>query len=118
MNLNAYDSCSTQIDKTKSWIDVKKKRLLSREIKFRKYFTICKRYNTYYTDNDYFIVLLDDKIKNYKCHNTNLDNYGRIRINLGEIWNVCSLQYVEDNVNINLELVEHTDDGDIYKIDV
>ena len=36
MNLNAYDNVIDKIDKTKTWIDVCKKLLLSREIKYRE----------------------------------------------------------------------------------
>ena len=43
INLFNYDSTTKQIDKTKTWIDVKRKRLISREIKFKQYYSICKK---------------------------------------------------------------------------
>ena len=46
MNLNAYDSITEKIDKTKTWIDTKKCILLSREIKYRKYYVLSRRFNT------------------------------------------------------------------------
>ena len=43
MNLITYYGINNKIDKSKSWIDIKKKQLLSREINKRKYSTLVKR---------------------------------------------------------------------------
>ena len=45
MNLYAYDDVSPVINKQATWIDIKKYQLLSREIKYRKYVTISKKFN-------------------------------------------------------------------------
>ena len=38
MNLKAYDEITPKVDKTKTWVIVKNHNLLSREIKYRKYY--------------------------------------------------------------------------------
>ena len=37
MNLNAYDSITEKLDKNKTWVDIRRKTILSREMKYRKY---------------------------------------------------------------------------------
>ena len=48
MNLNAYDNVVEKINKQKSWIDIKKKMLLSRELNVRDYVLLTKRYDNKY----------------------------------------------------------------------
>ena len=45
MNLNNYDCITEKLNKTKTWVDIHKKLLLSREIKYRSYTCLLKRYN-------------------------------------------------------------------------
>ena len=45
MNLNNYDCITEKLNKTKTWVDIHKKLLLSREIKYRPYTCLLKRYN-------------------------------------------------------------------------
>lgn len=118
MNLNAYDDVSPVINKKATWIDIKKYQLLSREIKYRKYVTISKRFNKETSEYEYFIILLDDCPVNRSYAHTKQDDYGRIKINIISIWNDSSLRYYKNNSNVSIEHIEHTDDGDIYKLDV
>ena len=118
MNLSAYDAIYPKIDKQKTWIDVNHYQLLSREIKYRPYITICKRYNKEENDYEYFVVLLDNIPPERDYSKTKFDEYGRIKINLKSIWKETILQNIEHNCNINISHIEHTDDGDIYKIDL
>ena len=118
MNLNKYDNVTEKIDKTKTWVDIRKKQLLSREIKYRPYTCLLKRYNIKYNTYSQFIAILDNPPadRNYKC--TVLDDYGRIKISLSNIWNKTYLNELKSNCNIICELVESDKDGDIYLIDV
>lgn len=118
MNLNAYDDVTPIINKQTTWIDIKKYQLLSREIKYRKYVTISKRFNKEFCDYDYFIILLDDYPSDRSYAITKKDDYGRIKINLASIWNQCCLKNYTKNCNISIKHIEHTDDGDIYQLDV
>lgn len=118
MNLNAYDDVSPVINKQATWIDINKTQLLSREIKYRKYVTISKRFNPETSEYEYYIILLDNLPANRSYTNTKKDDYGRIKINLLPIWNECSLCSYNKNINIELKHIEHSDDGDVYQLDV
>ena len=55
----------------------------------------------------------------YKINlNAFLDDYGRIKISLSNIWNKTYLNELKSNCNIICELVESDKDGDVYLIDV
>lgn len=118
MNLNAYDTIIPKVDKQKTWIDANHYQLLSREINYRRYVTICKRYNKSENDFEYFVVLLDDIPPEREYSKTKFDEYGRIKINLKSIWTNTILHTFEHNCNITISHIEHTDDGDIYKLDL
>ena len=118
INLNAYDNITNKIDKTKTWINVEKHLLISREIKFRKYYTLAKRFNPNTNNYDYFIILLDDKDNNRNCYNTKLDDYGRIKIRLNELYNDSDLKYLEQDCNIDIKLIEHEISADVYQLDI
>ena len=118
MNLNAYDKITDDLDKTKTWIDIKKKTLLSREIKARPYYTLLKRYNPNTNINTYFIAMLNAPDVNKKCYLTRIDNYGRIKIKLTSIWKDIYLSGCETNCNIVVSLVESDEMGDIYNLDL
>ena len=118
MNLNAYDAVAQKIDKSKTWIDVDKCQLLSREIKYRPFVTISKRFNKQTVDYDYFIITLDEPPFDRVYTRTRIDDYGRVKINLRLIWQNTSLNTLEQDTNISITNVEHTNDGDIYKLDI
>ena len=118
MNLNAYDSITEKIDKTKTWIDTKKCILLSREIKYRKYYVLSRRFNTELNTYDYFIILLDEKPTDRVSYQTRIDDYGRVKIRLYELYRESTLSNLEKDINISITKVEHQDDGDIYQLDV
>lgn len=118
MNLNAYDNVKEKIDKTKTWIDVKHKCLISKEIKYRKYICLLKRYNPETCSNNYYIALLDNPIENKNCYYTNKDDYGRIKYKLSSIWYETCLSHIERNCNICINLVERDSDGEVYLIDI
>lgn len=114
MNLVAYDTIYPKINKRGTWVDIYKKLLLSREMKFRRYATISKRYNKETNTFDYFVILLDEQPQDRDYVKTNFDDYGRIKISLKSIWGESNLQYIEHNCNIEIEHVEQAEDGDIY----
>lgn len=118
MNLNAYDNINETIDKTKTWIDIKRKTLISRELSDRSYTCLMKRYNAKTNIVSYFIAMLDTPPKNRKYTITKKDDYGRIKINLSSIWRETYLNQLDSNCNIMIEHVETCGDGDIYSLDV
>ena len=118
MNLNAYDDITEKIDKTKTWIDINKHLLLSREIKFRKYYTLAKRYNPEQECYTYFIILLDNKPEHKQSYNTRIDDYGRVKIRLNDMYNECFFKYLEQDINISIKHIENEDDGDVYQLEI
>lgn len=118
INLNAYDSITEKIDKSKTWIDTKKHLLLSREIKFRKYYVLSKRFNTKLDSYEYFIILLDNPPADRVYNNTRFDDYGRVKIRLNELYNELNPNTLQKDINININLIESEDDGDVYSLDI
>lgn len=118
MNLNAYDDVIEKINKTKTWIDVKKRLLLSREMKYRKWYVLSKRFNTKNNSYDYFIILLDNHPQDKVAFNTRFDDYGRIKILLHEMYNKTDLQYLTKDTNITIKHIEHEEDGDVYQLEI
>ena len=118
MNLNAYDSVKETLNKNKTWIDINRKTILSREIKYRKYTCILKRYDAKTNINSYFIAMLDNPPENKNYKSTILDDYGRIKIKISNIWKETYLSCLESNCNIMCNLIECGDDGEIYSIDI
>lgn len=118
INLNEYDDVSPKINKNKSWLSIKTKQLFSREIKFRPYVTIGSKYHPKLQFYSYFLILLDEPPDERTYSKVHRDDYGRIKISLKSIWNETSLQDYDKDVNINIKLTDHADNGDIYQIDV
>ena len=116
MNLNAYDVITQKINKQQTWVDVKKQELLSREITYRKYVSISKRYDKENNVYDYFIILLDYYPQDRPFTKTRKDDYGRIKINLKSIWSESSLSVYDNDANVELEHIDSADDGDVYKL--
>lgn len=118
MNLNAYDNVIDKVDKTKTWIDVKKHLLLSREMKYRKWCVLSKRFNTENNCYDYFVILLDNPPQDRVAFNARLDDYGRVKIRLHEMYNETDLQYLTKDTNVTIKHVEHEEDGDVYQLEI
>lgn len=118
MNLNAYDNITEKLDKTKTWVDIRKKNIISREIKYRPFTCILKRYNVKTNITSYFIAMLNNPPTDRKYKSTVCDDYGRVKINISSIWKETYLSRLNSNSNIDCELVESDEDGDIYFIDV
>lgn len=118
MNLNAYDNITEKIDKTKTWIDTKKHLLLSREIKYRKYYVLCKRYEPELKTYNYYIALIDHQQLDKQSFNTKKDDYGRVKIRLHNLYDDSDLKYLEHDTNVYIELVTSEDDGEVYRLDI
>lgn len=118
MNINAYDDIREKLDKTKTWVDIRKKQLFSREIKYRKYNCLLKRYDAKTNITNYYIAMLDNPPTDRKYNNTIMDDYGRVKISISSIWKETYLARLSSNCNVCINLVESDEDGDIYFLDV
>lgn len=117
MNLVAYDKLSSPIDKSKTWIDIANKRIMSREITHRKYVSFGKRFNPNENRSVYFIIILDDPPVDRTYNRLIFDGYGRAKIGVKTIWNEIGFNKLTHDVNISIKHIDNTDDGDIYEID-
>lgn len=116
MNLNAYDDIIEKVDKTKTWVDIKNKTILSREIKYRPYVSLLKRYNIKSKCYEYYIALLLNRPLNKTSFRTLKDNYGRVKIRVGQIWAETSLNKLNKDNNIDIKFIEQQEDGEIYRL--
>lgn len=116
MNLSAYDT----IDSIKKKTRVYNNRtlypyIITREVKYRPYYCYVKRYSPALDCNVYFLVLLDDRPGDRKVYHTRLDSYGRIKLSLATLLKEFNNNIIND---VSIKLDTHTDDGDIYILDM
>ena len=118
INLMAYDDASNKIDRNKTWVLIKSKCLYSREINPRKYTSIIKRFDPKTKDTKYYIVTVDEIPDDKNFKSSKVDNFGRFKLNLSVIWKNTILNRIVKDTNINIVHTTHTDDGDIYYLDI
>lgn len=118
INLNVYDDVKERIDKKKTWVSVKYKTLCSREIRYRPYNLLAKRYNTKTGTYSYYIILLDNKTTERSVTNTYIDEYGRFKMDMSSIWDTTSLNLIDRDTNITIYHEESHEDGDVYLLDI
>uniref|UniRef100_A0AAU8MHW9 Uncharacterized protein n=1 Tax=Geladintestivirus 2 TaxID=3233134 RepID=A0AAU8MHW9_9CAUD len=118
MTLLAYDKIINKLDRTKTWYDNKKKSILSREIEYRDYNSVVKRYNPNYDNYTYYIIM-SDTVNNLHCFKrTIVDDYGRLKINIGCIVSETFLKDIDKPCNISVTCVEYNKDYSVYELDV
>ncbi len=116
MNLVAYDNLDTNINTKKTWINVSKKLLLSREIKCRKFVTFGKRFDADENKTILFIIVLNDPPSDRSYSKLILDDSGRCKISLKNVWNEIGLDKIKTDINISIKHTQSADDGDVYEI--
>lgn len=117
MNLIAYDLIIRNIDRTKSWVSIKEKRIYSSEIELYPCYTLAKRYNKEKDNYDYFIIV--GNITKEDCSDRRYltkDDHNRARITIKSIWKELGFDKEHDDFQIPIKVVEKQDDGIIYKI--
>lgn len=118
MNLVAYDKVDSVLNKQKTWIDVSHKRLISREIKARKYITFGKRYDKEQQTTIFFIITLDDIPQDRHYIKSHIDDYGRLKIDVKSIWIDSGLCNIKDNTNVTISHIDSSTDGDVYELKI
>lgn len=117
MNLQQYDEVNNVIDKNKSWINVASKKLFSREIVYKKFAAIRKRYEPSISDDEYYLILCDNIPPGSYCR-VYVDDYGRIKIPMNSIWEevIKTATNPKKDFSISIEYIESDDDSDTYKL--
>lgn len=118
MNLIAYDKIH-ELDRTKDWICLKNKQLITKTIKYRKYYTFGKIYDSIYNSYNIYLILLDERPVDRKSSITFRDDYGRLKFNLLSIWKLINESNpITSDINVELIPDTHTDDGDVYILNI
>ena len=114
MNLAAYDKVDNIFED--NWINLQYNRFYSRSIKYRRFFTILKRYNG--SKYDYYLCFSDYQDDNTKWVNVQHYKTG-VKVSIAEFANVPAFQNIEVTNNLGkvyLDEIEASIDCEIYLI--
>ena len=64
----------------------------------------------------FFIIVLDDPPLDRAYSNIIMDDSGRIKISIKNIWNELGLCNLTNDINIGVKHTQNADDGDIYEL--
>ena len=117
MNLVAYDKVTGTPTKSKIHSYSGFPYIITREVKYRKYYCFVTRYEPTINDTILYLVLLDDNPPDRAVARTRRDNYGRLKFNMSILAGKFNIPQSKQ-VNISLSLETQADDGDIYKLEL
>lgn len=105
---------SPQLDRSKSYIDFKQKRLVIRGIKLptRKYYMYLRKMDILSNMNTVYIAFVSEKV-NPACKPIRRSDFGYYTTDLSE---VIGEFFIKDDTNVNLELVESDDMIEVYEM--
>lgn len=110
-----YEILNCKIDKKRPFFDKNGLLYIPHIGKHYKYYIAATRYNTTIAEKEYFLLLSNTKF-DFNCRNCNVDDWGRLKINLkGEIKDYLIDKY-SNYSNVNVEYIESEDDYDVYLI--
>lgn len=116
INLFEYDVAKDQKD-SNTVVIKNRKSITSREITYRPYYILLKKFNPNTSTNQYFIAMLDEPDGIRKCSKTILDDYGRVRLYLNGQFNDIIHSSIIDDKYLKITKVESADNADIYLIE-
>ena len=116
INLNEFDKVDEKVDKSKTWLYVKGKCLISNEVQKYKYYNLYKKFNPETNLTNYYIILSNINVNN-QLKNVHIDDYGRVKIPISIIYIESGLYKEEKDCNINLKEVNKDEDSIVYLID-
>ena len=117
MNLAAYDKVNDNPAKSKLCHYSKFPYIITREVKYRKYYCFVTRFEPTINDTILYLVLLDDKPSDRAVARTRRDDYGRLKFNMSIFANKYNIPK-DSQIDIKISLDTHADDGDIYKLEI
>lgn len=117
MNLAAYDKISSTPTKSKIHKYSGFSYIITREVKYRKYYCFVTRYEPKINDTILYLVLLDDNPPDRAVARTRRDNYGRLKFNMSILAGKYNIPQGKQ-LNITLSYETQADDGDIYKLEL
>lgn len=114
INLSAYDNVTIVHD---TWIDSKYKRLYSKSIPYRPFFTLLKRYNNEDNRTDYYLVLSDEVTPDKVFKGVAKSPKKFLKFDLSTFWKDLDIGNI-GVAEISYERVESADNADIYYLDL
>ena len=117
MNLVAYDKVSGTPTKSKIHTYSGFPYIITREVKYRKYYCFVTRYEPKINDTILYLVLLDENPPDRAVARTRRDNYGRLKFNMSILAGKYNIPQGKQ-VNVKLSIETQADDGDIYKLEL
>lgn len=117
MNFSAYDIVNNNFTEG-TWVNPNFKRLYSTKITPRRFCILLKKYSPNENAYNYYIALTDEKKDNVKATLVVYTKHKQIKLDIRDIWDCSSLKYIHEKSYINIELVEKSDNGEIYKLDI
>ncbi len=117
MNLAAYDKINGTTTKSKIHTYSGFPYIITREVKYRKYYCFVTRYEPTIDDTILYLVLLDDNPTDRTVARTRRDNYGRLKFNMSILAGKYNIPRCKQII-IKLSLETQADDGDIYKLEL
>ena len=124
MNLTMYDKIDEKVNKNKTWFEPLKRLLISRNIKYRKFYTFRKRYNKNTQTDDYFLIVSNNNMDDGgelidDCNLTKVDDYGRLKFLVPmKVYQESILSNLKDNTNIDFSIYNSEDELEVYKLDI
>ena len=114
INLKLYD---TIVDEHKTWISPRYKKLYSKVIKYKPFYTILKRYNALDRCNDFYLVISENLASGYRWFST-IKNSSYIKLDLTPFWKEINKFTTKEDIEINIELDDKDEETEIYKLDM
>lgn len=116
INLNEFDKVDEKVDKSKTWLYVAGKCLISKELPKYDYYNLYKKYDPELNTVNYYIVFCKENINN-ELKITHIDDYGRIKIPISSIYKESGLYKEKKDCNISLKEINKDEDSVVYLID-
>lgn len=113
INISGYVSENDNVNKNKTWFDVKYKILVTKEVKYRNYYSVLSRYENHVTN--FYLLLHDNKLEG--CGKVKQDDYGRIKIRMTSEQNTMfGLDRITRNSNVEISKIDGDEDSELYEI--
>ena len=117
MNLFAYDNIKEN-KSSSTWIDLSRNVLISKDIKFKPYHVLLKKYNPEEGTTNYFIGMFNNPPEGSKYFKTIVDDYGRVKIYINTIIKDFGFSNDRKKIDVEIELIEDSEDESLYFISV